>query len=252
MAKSADSYDKKAKKKSILKSLGQGLDTKHNAKNTLLESGKDLIIGVIGGGLAGAAIGKPSLLIGLGVAGVGHYLDCQPAKLLGIGLMASNGFQDKNLKGLDGLDGVKERIVAYKESFAEKLYLPAALHKKHPGKAVNGVGEVQHFSYPQDLGAMRKLYQGMDDEDMAMEHIHKQIQSSGDSHAQRYNMTDTEIASENGEEDTQEQDRIDRDREEKNRDKEDRDRQIEREKEIYREDNTQTAHLTYSHTENII
>ena len=42
-------YQKQAKKKGLMHNISAGLDTKGNVKNTLLETGKDLLVGVIGG-----------------------------------------------------------------------------------------------------------------------------------------------------------------------------------------------------------
>lgn len=143
-------YSSKSKKKSFLAGINSGLPTKGNVKNTVLETGKDLLVGVIGGGLVGAAIGKPSLMIGTLVTGVGHYMDNRLATLFGIGIMASNGFQKgQTVSGLEGLDGVKERLQVYKDTFSEKLYLDKIIRKKAAG--TSGFGDVQYFSYPNEI-----------------------------------------------------------------------------------------------------
>ena len=144
-------FQKKAVQNSIVQHIKDGLPTKHNLKNTLFESGKDLVIGVLGGGLVGAAIGKPSLLIGLGVTGIGHFTDHHLMSLFGMGIMASNGFQTPAVSGLSGMDGVKERMAEYKENFAQKLYI----HHLIPKKAVNGMGELQYFNYANDIDEHR-------------------------------------------------------------------------------------------------
>lgn len=149
MSKKKNSYAKKARKKGFMHGMNNGLPTKGNVKNTLLETGKDLLVGVIGGGLVGAAIGKPSLAVGTLLTGVGHYTDNRLATLFGIGIMASNGFQrSKTVSGLDGMDGIKDRLLAYKESFGEKLYLDK--FTKGKSEATNGMGSVQYFSYPEE------------------------------------------------------------------------------------------------------
>jgi len=136
--------------------MSSNLPTKGNVKNTLMETGKDLLVGVIGGGLVGAAIGKPSLGVGLILTGVGHYSENRLATLFGIGLMASNGFQvGKGINGLEGLEGVKERIQAYKENFSEKLYLDKIVKKKVGG--TSGFGEVQYFNYAESMGELAAL-----------------------------------------------------------------------------------------------
>ena len=146
MSKKKNRYSQKAKKKHFLSGMNEELPTKGNAKNTLLETGKDILIGVLGGGLIGAVIGKPSLAVGIITTGAGHYTDNKLIQLLGIGMMAANGFQKTGaVSGLEGLEGVKERLQAYKESLSEKFYLDKILKKKG---ATNGIGELQYFSYP--------------------------------------------------------------------------------------------------------
>jgi hypothetical protein len=147
MSKKKNRYSQKAKKKHFLSGMNVELPTKGNAKNTLLETGKDILIGVLGGGLIGAVIGKPSLAVGIITTGAGHYTDNKLIQLLGIGMMAANGFQKTGaVSGLEGLEGVKERLQAYKESLSEKFYLDKILKKK--GSATSGIGELQYFSYP--------------------------------------------------------------------------------------------------------
>ena len=147
MSKKKNRYSQKAKKKHFLSGMNEELPTKGNAKNTLLETGKDILIGVLGGGLIGAVIGKPSLAVGIITTGAGHYTDNKLIQLLGIGMMAANGFQRTGaVSGLEGLEGVKERLQAYKESLSEKFYLDKILKKK--GATANGIGELQYFSYP--------------------------------------------------------------------------------------------------------
>ena len=110
----------------------------------------NFIVGVIVGGAAGAAIGRSSLLIGAGVAGLGHYKKVPLVTLFGVGMMAANGFQSgSTVKGVeqDVMDGIKDRLMAYKESFQEKLYLDKIMKKKEP---INGMGKVQYFTYPND------------------------------------------------------------------------------------------------------
>lgn len=128
--------------------------THHPLVHTAVETGKDLLIGVVGGGLAGAAIGKSSLLAGILVTGAGHYMKNRYVQLIGVGMMASNGFQSSGTtNGLDGLDGMKDRLMAYKDSFSQKFYLDKFLKKKTllPAATTAGIGEVQYFTYPDAL-----------------------------------------------------------------------------------------------------
>ncbi len=177
-AKKKNAYKAKAKKKSFMQNISKGLETKGNAKNTVLETGKDLLVGVIGGGLIGAAIGKASLGIGALVTGVGHYSDNKLATIFGVGMMASNGFQKgKAVSGLDGIDGVKERVMAYKETFSEKLFLDKIIPKK--AAAINGIGEVQYFTYPNNE---------LNGDLAALDFIENQITESGMQQMQGGNM----------------------------------------------------------------
>jgi hypothetical protein len=128
--------------------MNEGLPTKGDAKNTMLETGKDILIGVLGGGLIGAVVGKPSLAVGIVTTGVGHYTGNKLVQVLGIGIMAGSGFQKSTtVSGLGGLDGVKERLQAYKESMKEKFYLDKIMKKK-AAAATSGFGELQYFTYP--------------------------------------------------------------------------------------------------------
>jgi hypothetical protein len=167
--KKKNKYARKAKQASVLSM--QSLPTKGDVKNTLLETGKDLLIGVVGGGLAGAAIGKPSLLIGAAITGAGHYTENRLISILGIGMMAANGFQGSSVNGLEGLEGVKERVMAYKDSFSQKLFLDKVLKKK--ASATNGIGELQYFNYQNEAN-----FNGMNGELAALDSIEQQIEDS--------------------------------------------------------------------------
>ncbi|TDX01480.1 hypothetical protein [Dinghuibacter silviterrae] len=135
--------------------------------HTAVETGKD-ILGVIVGGVVGAAIGKSSLLVGIAVTGVGHYVGNRLVQVLGTGMMASNGFQGgtSGTNGLGGTDTMKDRLTAYQHSFSEKFYLDKFLKKKPvalPAAAgsTSGFGDVQYFTYPDaltgDLAALNDI-----------------------------------------------------------------------------------------------
>jgi hypothetical protein len=151
MAKKKNRYKQQAKKKHFLSGMNEGLPTKGDAKNTMLETGKDILVGVLGGGLIGAIIGKPSFPVGIIATGVGHYTGNKLVQILGIGIMTASGFQKSGtVSGLEGLAGVKERLQAYKESLQEKFYLDKILKKK-VAAATNGIGELQYFTYPDSM-----------------------------------------------------------------------------------------------------
>jgi hypothetical protein len=164
MPNQKNQYKQKARKKGFLTGMNEELPTKGNVKNTMLETGKDLLVAVLGGGLIGSAIGRPSLAIGIVATGTGHYTQSRMLTLLGIGMMAANGFQKgKGVNGLEGLDGVKERLMAYKENFSEKLYLDKIMRQKSAA-ATNGIGELQYFNYDQEMNGGLNALNSIEDQ----------------------------------------------------------------------------------------
>ena len=164
MPNQKNQYKQKARKKGFLTGMNEELPTKGNVINTMLETGKDLLVAVLGGGLIGSAIGRPSLAIGIVATGTGHYTQSRMLTLLGIGMMAANGFQKgKGVNGLEGLDGVKERLMAYKENFSEKLYLDKIMKPKSAA-ATNGIGELQYFNYDQEMNGGLNALNSIEDQ----------------------------------------------------------------------------------------
>lgn len=161
-------YAKKAKRKTFMQGFAAELDTKGNVKNTMLETGKDILVCVLGGGLLGAAIGRPSLAVGIVTTGIGHYSGNKLTQLLGLGMMAANGFQSSttSVSGVEGLEGVKERVQAFKQGFTERLYLDK-LKRKAATDTTSGFGELQYFSYPTgDLAALDAIEEQLTDSAM--------------------------------------------------------------------------------------
>jgi hypothetical protein len=138
-------YIKGAKKAQIIKILKGETNAKGNKGATALFTVKDVLIGVIGGRLVAVTAGGLSLPLGALITAAGHYMGNQNLTALGIGSMAaSNQKKSDTISGIDGLDGVKERMKAYKDSLFEDFFINKLLKKK----AVNGFGEVQYFNYP--------------------------------------------------------------------------------------------------------
>jgi len=165
MSKKKNRYQKKATKKGFLSGMNEGLKTEGNLKNSSLETGKNILIGVIGGGLVGAVIGKPSMLVGIATTLGGHYSGNKLVQILGLGIMAGGTIKSGTVSGLEGLDGVKERLQAFKTSMSDRLYLDKILKKK---AGTNGIGELQYFTYPDS--SMGEL--------AALNDIEKQIEES--------------------------------------------------------------------------
>ncbi len=155
MAKGKNRYKQQAKKNQLIGKKGKKEDpAKGNIKVAALETGKALLIGAAGGTLVGAIFGRPAFLIGLATTGLGHYFGSRAAQIAGVGIMAANTFQKSStttVSGLQGLDGVKERMLAYKQNWQEKLYLDKIMKKKATTTTTNGVGNLDYFSYPDPM-----------------------------------------------------------------------------------------------------
>lgn len=175
MAKSKNSYQKAAQKKAL---SGTGdASTVEKMKDAATELGKDIVVGVIGGGVAGAALGRLSFLVGAAVSGVGHFAKSRLASALGLGMMASGTYQTvsgMNGKPAEGLEGVKERLLALKDDMKKRVFLDKVLKAKAPKteeNGTNGLGQVQYFVYPNSEESMGEL-------DMsALDKFHEQIQN---------------------------------------------------------------------------
>jgi hypothetical protein len=153
-------------------------------KHTAISTGKDLLIGVIGGGIAGAVIGKPALLIGVGVTGYGHYANKPSLTTFGIGMMASGGFSGTPIttsttQGIDGfsVDDVKARVMNFKDSIISRLFLDKIIKKtestgtsNQTDNGSNGVGEVQYLP---SMNPNKEL------DFSALDNLEKQITKSG-------------------------------------------------------------------------
>src|ERR1035437_5845275 len=151
MAKGKNSYKKAALKKE-LSGTGDG-STGEKLKDAATELGKDIVVGVIGGGVAGAALGRLSFIVGAAVSGVGHYAKSKIASALGLGMMASGTYQTVagvNGTPTSGLQGVKERLLTLTEDMKKRIFLDKVLKAKPKPeeKTTNGMGNVQYFVYP--------------------------------------------------------------------------------------------------------
>jgi hypothetical protein len=183
-----NSYEKKAIKKHILDGI-TAEQAKGDIKKSGMKTGRDILIGAIGGGLAGAVIGRSSFLVGIAVTGIGHYMGSDGAASFGVGMMASGGYQAVAgaMSGTEqeGFEGVKERIDSFKEEFKRKLFLDKLLpaKKKEETKSgteneqgTNGMGEVQYFTYPNSNG---KELEGAGDIDLsALDKLEKRVEES--------------------------------------------------------------------------
>lgn len=176
-----NSYEQKAQKKQLLEGVAQD-NAKGSLKNTALETGRDILLGAVGGGLAGAVIGRSSFLVGIAITGIGHYMGSNGAASFGVGMMASGGYQAvagaMNGTQKQGFEGIKERMAAFKEEFKRKLFLDKIIKskKKEEEKSeegTNGMGDVQYFTYPNS-----KEIEGVQDHIDTLDRIEKQVAES--------------------------------------------------------------------------
>lgn len=192
---SKNSYERASRKKSLLGEITRDLETKGDMKNSAIETLKDVVVGVVAGGVAGSAIGRASLIIGAAVTGLGHYYKSRLASIFGVGMMAANGYQQTNTQmqgtpkeGLEGMiEGAKERVMNFKDTFAQKLFLEKILKNKEEKKeeqTTKGIGDVQYFTYPEN----KELGEGKELDLTALDNLEKQIAESGASFNKKNNM----------------------------------------------------------------
>lgn len=177
-----NSYEKKAQKKQLLEGVAQD-NAKGSLKHTALETGRDILLGAVGGGLAGAVLGRSSFLVGIAITGVGHYMGSNGAASFGVGMMASGGYQAvagaMNGTEKEGFEGVKERMSAFKDEFKRKLFLDKIIkskkkeEEKSSEEGTNGMGDVQYFTYPNS-----KELEGAADHFETLDRIEKQVAAS--------------------------------------------------------------------------
>lgn len=179
-------YQRRAGKQMMMEKLSSRLDTKGSIKHSAMETGKDVLIGVLVGGLSASLIGRPAFLVGLGITGLGHYTGNTLASTVGLGMMAAGNVVGKSVSdynGMDGVDGIKERMQAFKDSIMERTYLDKVIKKK---ESISGtIGELQYFDYGQmsgaDVGAISdnpELYGDMSGL-AALDAIDQQIEQAG-------------------------------------------------------------------------
>jgi hypothetical protein len=184
-----NSYEKKAHRKQMLNGTGAHAGDAKSKGMLILTN----VIAAVAGAGVGAAVGRSSLLIGLVVTGAGSWFENMPATSLGIGMMAGGSYKAASTNGLSGIDGVKERLTAFKEDLKHRLFLDKVIKSKKPveqsDESTNGMGEVQYFNYP------NKELEGPALNFDALDNIEKQIAMSAEKHKnkQRLSGTDDEI-----------------------------------------------------------
>ncbi len=181
MSNSKNHYVKRHKKNSLLGAITETQETKSDIKGSLIETGKDVLM-VICGGAIGAVIGKASFISGVGVTTIGHYSKNRWVTTLGIGMMAAPIIpttSSVNGTPTSGLDGAKERLLAFKDEMAQKLFLDK-IKKNNPSVASDSstMGEVQYFNYPEDSMELSASELDM----RALDELEEKINSSASSY----------------------------------------------------------------------
>ncbi len=133
-------------------------ENKQAGPSPLKETGegllRDIAIGVIGGGLASAILGRYAFVLGLGITGYGHYSQNKMLSALGLGMMASGTFSALTGKHQDDKksisEQVTERVGAFRSEMKRKLWLDYFERKKQTKQSgdpsVNGLqGKEQGF-----------------------------------------------------------------------------------------------------------
>jgi hypothetical protein len=115
-------------KKNATQKTGQKENSSEKWKDTAKGVGTDLVVGVLGGGLVAAAIGKPALFVGLAISGYGHYAQNKMISALGLGIMASGTMSALNNKSEAPV--LSERVRAFGEELKRKLFLDKLLPSK--------------------------------------------------------------------------------------------------------------------------
>jgi hypothetical protein len=191
MSKGKNKYQKKAKQKSMLEGITSDLETQGDIKNTIIETGKDLLVGGIGGSLVGAVIGRLSLAIGAVVTGIGHYTKSRLTSMFGVGMMAGGAITPPTLAGKDDgdlMDGIKERALSFKDNLTHRLFLDNVLKSQQAAPATEQdtsgeqpVGEIKYFVYPGSEEAKPATeLQGPEFDLTALDHLHQAVADSGE------------------------------------------------------------------------
>ncbi len=117
------------------------VNPKGDAKQTAIRTLAEVGISVLGGGLLGAAIGKPSFLIGLALTGVGYYKGVSWLAPLGLGMMSTSHLIPDKSSGVSGFDlktettNAKNRMLSFKDSLLQKTYIDKLLPSKKASNA---------------------------------------------------------------------------------------------------------------------
>jgi hypothetical protein len=175
-------------------------DWKNQSKTSTKDLGVDMVAG-LAGAMAGAVIGRSSLLWGALVNFSGHFLETKFLSTMGTGMAVVNIVSGDPLVALSGdaeptkWEKAKERLTAFKDGLKHQLYLDKFM-KKDPGTTSTSsdapVGEIKHFVYPYGGNSTPEI-------DMsALDAIESQLVNSAKNFQDKQEMQSTNSVSGNG------------------------------------------------------
>lgn len=192
---SKNKYVQNARKKALSGTEASVAETKNNFKKTAVYTGRDILFGAIGGSIAGAVVGRTSLLVGIVVTGAGHFFGYPSAAMFGVGMMASGGYQTVStaMHGTEkeGMEGLKERFGNFKENLKRRLFLDKIMPAKKTStdKSTNGVGEVQYFDHAgEEVNGKKEL------DFSEANKLEQQIEQSGKDFSQMHGGSEEEVS----------------------------------------------------------
>lgn len=147
----ANSYVQKARRTKV---RGKTKMTGKDLKNAALETGKDLVVGAVGGGLVGAVLGRGSLIGGALVSFAGHLKNSRILSAFGLGMMASSGLSKPSEPSVNGtplekVEAAKSRMKLFGEGLKQRLWMDKILKSRQSNdESTAGLGEVKYFVYP--------------------------------------------------------------------------------------------------------
>lgn len=127
-------------------------------KETAKDVGKDLLIGVLGGGLAAATIGKSSFLVGLTLSAYGHHTENKSLSTLGLGMMASGSMSALNSQCKT--PALQERLKLFQDELKRKLFLEKLNPPKNNPQSVQRKAKKHQPHLHNLILYLPNLYQG--------------------------------------------------------------------------------------------
>ncbi len=156
------------------------VNPKGDMKKAALKTFAEVGISVIGGGVAGAVIGKPSFLIGLVLAGVGYYKGVSWLAPLGLGMMSTSHLISDKSNGVSGFDlktettNAKNRMLSFKDSLMQKTYLDKLI----PSKKTTNARQNSNEESTEGFGSLEANLSALDD-------VERQLNSSANAFYKR-------------------------------------------------------------------